>query len=142
MIIDRVKAKFQALEEGQSKWEQVESPDHFVSMEKIFERKSPVVVGRAVTVVDASVEECCSWDFMKMSREYRKWHMTEGGLERDALTFNEHHITMRVCWAVGVPGFLPREFVYDILFRIDDDGSGTVMPPPSSQTWAMSLAAF
>ena len=111
MIMEMAKTKFEALEEGESKWEEVESPDHFVSMQKIFEEGSFIAVGRAVTVVDASVEECCSWDCLKTSREVLKEHVAFGGLERDVLTINDHHTILRVCYAFGIYGFLPRDFV-------------------------------
>ena len=55
--------KFKALES--SEWAEIDSPDHFVRMENIYEDGSSIVVGRAVTVVDASLEETAAWELSK-----------------------------------------------------------------------------
>ena len=107
-MLERVRQKFEgSLKEG--RWKQLKSPDVFVKMEATFEeRGSTAVVGRAVTVVDAVMEDCAAREYAKMIREKMFAHYDFGGLAREVVKLNSHNESYRVVYDLGVPGFALR----------------------------------
>ncbi|GMH72308.1 hypothetical protein TrLO_g5596 [Triparma laevis f. longispina] len=69
--LKRLSNKFEvSLKEGN--WKTVKSPDPFVTMEFMglgSDGGSTVGIGRAVTVVDATMEDCAAWEWAKMTRQ-------------------------------------------------------------------------
>ncbi|GMH73337.1 hypothetical protein TL16_g06163 [Triparma laevis f. inornata] len=80
-LLERVRKKFEgSLKEGKG-WKQLKSPDVFVKMEATFEeRGSNAVVGRALKVVDATIEACTALEYARMTWEGMKLHYDFGGL--------------------------------------------------------------
>jgi len=79
-------------------------------------------VGRAITVVDASIEDIAAWEMTKMSREiltvlsaahdrgYQEF-------DRKFMKVNEHNYLYYLLVQVNVPGVLPREILVNILWK-------------------------
>ena len=76
-------------------------------MDLIYQDGSTAAVGRAVTVVDATIETCAAWEFTKMTRERLKLHYDKGGLEREIVKLNNHSNLYFSAREFGVPGFAP-----------------------------------
>lgn len=73
------------------------SPDVFVTMESTHEGGEAVVaVGRAVTIVDASIEDCAAWEYLKMTREDCPNHKRSGGLDRKIVPLNDHAVLYHI----------------------------------------------
>ena len=120
ILINEVHVKLGMLE--WEHFEELESPDHLVRMGKIFvDGGSSSAAGRASTIVDVSVGDCAAWEMAKMSRENRKIHVADGGLERDFRKENEHHGLLRVVLDLHIPGLQPREFLSAQVWRRQGD---------------------
>ncbi|GMH92016.1 hypothetical protein TrST_g565 [Triparma strigata] len=121
-MLQRVSQKFDgSLEEG--KWTKLKSPDVFVRMESVFEKGSSAGVGRAVTVVDASLEDCAAWELMKMSREAMKDHHEWGGLDRKVVELTEHSSLYYVAYDLGVASLAAREWLCARVWKKVDENS-------------------
>jgi len=95
-------------------FEELESPDHFVKMGKIFVDGSSSAVVRASVSVDVSVEDCAVWEMIQINRERVK----EGGaLARSLTAINGHHGLFHLAFDLGIPGFQPREFLLSQVWR-------------------------
>jgi len=113
-LIQRVQDKLGALKEED--FEELESPDYLVKM-KLNTMGAAGGVGRATTVVDASIEVCAAWEMAKMSREQLK----KPSLWKTLTAVNSHnHVYHTVCDYVNAPGFLPREFVVRQVWQHQD----------------------
>jgi len=113
-LIQRALNKLGALKEED--FEGIESPDHLVKME-LNMLGAAAGVGRATTVVDASIEVCAAWEMAKMSREQQK----KPSLLKTLTAVNSHnYVYHTVNDNVKVPGFLPREFVTRQVWKKQD----------------------
>ena len=54
------------------------------------DKRSTYGIARAITVIDASIEDCAAWDFARMTRERAQENRERGGLERKLVTVNDH----------------------------------------------------
>ena len=92
----------------------VESFDHLTNVRFIGG------VGRASTIVDASIEECCAWELLKMSRVKMKKHYHSGGLERGFKFQNDHCSVYNVVRKLPVPFSKHREWVLRQVWKWSD----------------------
>jgi len=97
-------------------FEKLESPDHLVKMGKISIEGGGV--GRASVTVDASIEECATWEIAKMNREQVR---DAGSLERSFTKTNDHHGVYHVVYDFKISGFQPREFLSALVWRQQED---------------------
>jgi len=112
MLINKVDIKLGVL--GWEHFEELESPDHHVKMGKIFIDGSSSAVGRGSTIVDASVEDCAAWELAKTSRESLS---NSRSLARSFAKTNVHHGLFHLVFDLHIPGFLPREFLTEQVWR-------------------------
>ena len=90
----------------------IESPDPMVKMASGFIAGEDDSIGGASTEVDASIEECASWDYYINSREKMKSFGSYGGLIRSVTKLNNHSQVSRTVYDLtGVPTILPREWL-------------------------------
>ncbi|GMI09865.1 hypothetical protein TrVE_jg7422 [Triparma verrucosa] len=122
-LLQRVRQKFEdSLKEG--KWTHLKSPDVFVEMESIFEDGgSSAVIGRASTIVDASIEDCAASEWMRMSRGQKKVHYNSGGLDRAVVNLNNHNETYHLVMDFGVTSFAPREWLTSCVWKKEDENN-------------------
>ena len=123
-LIQRVRQKFEvSLDE--SKWKLLKSPDIFVKMESIFEeeKKSAAGIGRAITVVDASLEECAAWELARMTREVIKRQIDFGCLDREIVKLNNHAELFHNVIDLGVRGFDCREWLLKGVWKMIDQNT-------------------
>ncbi|GMH55111.1 hypothetical protein TrLO_g5807 [Triparma laevis f. longispina] len=121
-LLERVRQKFEASLKEES-WKQLKSPDVFVKMESIHEEGSSAVVGKAITVVDATVEDCATWELTRMTREKMRGHYDFGGLEREVVKSNSHRSIFRVVYDLGVSGLAPRECLNQSVWKMVDENT-------------------
>ncbi|GMH95050.1 hypothetical protein TL16_g13066 [Triparma laevis f. inornata] len=118
--LKRLSNKFEvSLKEGN--WKTVKSPDPFVTMEFMglgSDGGSTVGIGRAVTVVDATMEDCAAWEWAKMTRQRVRVHYEFGGLERKAVKINEHSEMFYLAVGFGVTGLSPREYLTKNVWKV------------------------
>jgi len=118
-MMKTVRDKLKALKEED--FDELESPDHLVKMGKIFFNGESSAIARGSVIIDASVEECAAWEMSKMSRENKKVQHADGALE-SALHFeNGHHNIYHLVSDLGIPGFLPREFLLSQIWMLQED---------------------
>ena len=99
---------------GTRQWEdfeELESFDDYVRMGKIYINGESSGVGRASTVVDASVGECAAWENAKYSREKAAIKHQAGRGESTLSERNGHTSIYRTVINFDIPGLKPREFV-------------------------------
>ena len=104
-ILDHARNKFEGLKE--SDFEHLESPDVFVKMHKIMEENGHILIGRASTVIDTTIEECAAWEWAKMSRERSKKLRNR----RKVVQINDHSDIQQFILDLKLPGFQLREFL-------------------------------
>ena len=104
----------------------LDTPDHFVKIGLSWIDKDPMAVGKAITVVDATIEECAAWEMEKTGRANTQEYYNFGGLRRDCVDVNEHHWLYHVVYDFAVPGLSPREFVCRVLWSWGG-GRGTAL---------------
>ena len=119
-LLQNVRRKFEGSLKGK-KWKQLRSSDVFVTMESTFEEGgSAAGIGRAITVVDASIEDCAAWEVARMTRERMKEHYTFGGLGKSVVKLNNHSELFYSAFKFSA--LAPREFlVKDIWRKMDED---------------------
>ncbi|GMH49720.1 hypothetical protein TrVE_jg2397 [Triparma verrucosa] len=115
-LIDRVSEKLDNLEEKEGTLTKVVSPDVFVKMDTtvVFDvvDHHKTMIGRAVTVLDASVEDCVAWELLRVTRAKMKKQLEEqGGLARTVTPINGHSHIFQNCIDLKVPSFAIREWV-------------------------------
>ena len=120
-LLQRVRQKFEgSLEEG--KWKELKSPDVFVTMESTFEEGgSSAGVGRAITVVDAPLEDCVAWEGARMTRERVKDHHDFGGLDRAVVKLTNHSELFHNVIDFGVATLAPREWLTKAVWKMVDE---------------------
>jgi hypothetical protein len=94
-----------------------ESSDHLVKVQGIIPEGSSVMVGRATTLVDASIAEVAAWELAKMSRVLMHRHTERNGLQRELKKMNEHHLIFHMGIQFPVPGLRPRQLVLRIVWK-------------------------
>jgi hypothetical protein len=57
----------------------------------------------------------------KMSRENMKGHVAFGGLDRDLEKVNNHTNIYHVVYDLSIPGFLPRQWVFMLIWKWAED---------------------
>ena len=117
-LLQRVCQKFEgSLEE--IKWKRLNSPDTFVKMDGIFEEgRSTAMIGRAVTIVDASIEECAAWEHARMSRKRMKEHHNFGGLEKSVVKLTNHSELYYLVVDLGGKTIAPREWLTKVVWKM------------------------
>ena len=120
-VLERGHHRFEDVDEAD--YEHIESPDVFVKMDMVMEEGASVVVGRAVTIVDATAEDCATWGWAKMTREQMRLYRESGGLKRSVVKLNNHSELFHLVIDLGVPGFQPREWLIKGVWKKQDDGS-------------------
>jgi hypothetical protein len=101
-------------------FQQLESTDHLVEMFWSNEG-AHAGVGKAITVIDASPEECASWAVSLMSRESLRVHAGKRGLERSLIAVNSHNNLYHVVYQGGFVGVQPREWVQTQIWKKDGE---------------------
>ncbi|GMH55451.1 hypothetical protein TL16_g01910 [Triparma laevis f. inornata] len=101
-LLERVRKKFEgSLKEGN--WKQLKSPDVFVKMGATFEESgSSAAIGRAITVVDATIEDCATLEYARMTRKEMKLHYD---------------------FDFGVGSFAPREWLVKCVWKMVDENT-------------------
>ena len=98
-----------------------QSPDIFVTMKSVFEKGgSSAAIGRAVTIVDASIEDCAAWENAKMTRERMKGHYDFGGLDRKVVKLTNHSELFYFVIDLGVKTIAPREWLTKVVWKMVD----------------------
>jgi len=105
---------------GDAKFQELDSPDHFVKMEWALDGAETVLL-RASATVDASVEDCAASETAKMSRREQQRHHEENGLERSLVPVNAHSSIFHVVRGLGVPGARPREWLVRYVWKWKDE---------------------
>ncbi|GMH53091.1 hypothetical protein TL16_g01370 [Triparma laevis f. inornata] len=120
-LLERVRQKFEFKEvKG---WKQLKSPDVFVKMESIHEDGSAAAIGRAVTVVDATIEDCAAWEVTRMTRENMKLHYDFGGIDRKVVKLSDHSELFHNAIDFGVRSFAPREWLAKSTWKMVDENT-------------------
>ncbi len=117
-LIERSRHKLAACKEED--FESLESPDHLVEM-KLDHKEEEGALGRAITVVDASVEDCAAWELNSMCREFTKSHHERGGLDRNFMVTNQHCGKYHLVIDLQIPGLQPREWVSHRIWKWNGD---------------------
>ncbi|GMH95294.1 hypothetical protein TL16_g13121 [Triparma laevis f. inornata] len=122
-LLKRVSEKF----EGSLKvggWKHLTSPDSFVKMDSIHDEKGAmaVLIGRAITVIDASIEDCASWEYLRMARERVTLFREGGGLERKVVKLNDHCDLYYLAMNIFV-GQKPREFLNKVVWKRENENT-------------------
>jgi len=94
------------------------SPDPLVNMSRIHEAGGKEGYMSATTVVDSTIADCVAWEISKFKRSDTK---SSSSADRKIIVHSTHKSTYRMTVNVGVPGFLPREFVMNQLWKWDDE---------------------
>ena len=91
-------------------------------MESVFEKGgSSAAIGRAVTIVDASIEDCAAWENAKMTRERMKGHYDFGGLDRKVVKLTNHSELFYFVIDLGVKTIAPREWLIKSVWKMVDE---------------------
>ncbi|GMH74562.1 hypothetical protein TL16_g06498 [Triparma laevis f. inornata] len=126
-LIKRIRLKFEgSLKERKvgKGWKQLKSPDVFVKMEATVDPDgSTAGIGRAVTVVDATIEDCVAWDISRVTRERMKDHYAFGGLGRTIAKLNNHSELYHNTIDFGVRSFVPREWLTMCIWKVLDENT-------------------
>jgi hypothetical protein len=112
-VIDNATRKFAEL----GGFKDLTSPDKLVNMDVVFVPGETTGVLRGRTIVDAPIAEVAAWEMSKMSRENLKIHRDFGGLEKGLEWENEHKNVYQVVYTVPLPGFDPREFCVEQVWK-------------------------
>jgi len=96
------------------RFEELESPDHWVKMGKIFAEGDGRMIIRASATVDLPMEECAAWDTLKMGRKNTN---DSANLVRTLVHDNDHSAVFHFVKDFGVLGFAPREWVLRLLWK-------------------------
>jgi len=115
-LVNKIQVKLGMLKD--SNFDSLESPDHLVNMKKLFVDGSSSGVGRASAIIDASVFDCAAWEMSQMMRERVRNH---GSLERSLTKINDHHAVFHAAYDFAIPGFMPREFLQSLVWRLQGD---------------------
>ena len=108
-----------------TQYKALESPDAFVKMGYVTDLQTTVAgLGRATTVVDASVAECAVWEMDKMGRE----QVSSGGsLERRFDKRSDHHGIYYTVKEFKVPSYAPRAFLLSQVWKWGTNGTLVVV---------------
>jgi hypothetical protein len=91
--------------------------DNKIQVSVCYTDGNPIIVGKGVTVIDASMEECAAYELHKMSRANVRAHQEFGGLEKEMRWQSQNSFLYRVAYNIGIKGFSAREFVSRCVFR-------------------------
>jgi hypothetical protein len=58
-----------------------------------------------------------AWEMAQMSRENQKEHVASGGLDRDVVKTNDHQYIFHLVIDFSIPGFVPRQFVTEVVWK-------------------------
>jgi hypothetical protein len=97
----------------------LDSPDHLVEMK--FDNKDEGGIGRAATVVDASIEECAAWNMSNLSREHTKRYRERNGINRSLTDTNQHCSIYHLVVDLQISGLQLREWVTRRVWKWDGD---------------------
>jgi hypothetical protein len=99
-----------------SEFKYMPSPDSFVTVQLNTNGIAGAGsgVGRATTVVDASVDECVAWELARTSRAQLKMY---GGRNEAVIRVNEHNLIYTFEMNLPISSFRPRDFVQAIMWR-------------------------
>ena len=120
-VLDRAHRKFEGLKE--TDYEHLESPDVFVKLDKVVEEGASPLIGRGITVVDTTLQDCAAWEWALSTREKSKSYCEGSGLEKNIVKLNDHSQLFHVVYDLGIPGSQPREWLTKIVWKKQDDGS-------------------
>ena len=102
----------------------IDSPDSLVIMFAGFISGQKHIVGRAITEVDASMEECCAWDYLSMSRERTNKFYTGIGRQRRMKIKNHHCQTSHSVYDLtGVSSIYLRELLTNTVWKRNVSGN-------------------
>jgi hypothetical protein len=121
-VLQEVQSDFGGIVDEEFK--HVDSPDDQVHMGLQFFRggASSSGVSRATAVLDASIEECAALEWELTARKRTAINFETGSRERNVTKRNEHSSIFRAVYDLGVPGFLPREFLLSQVWsKLDED---------------------
>ncbi|GMH78176.1 hypothetical protein TrLO_g2562 [Triparma laevis f. longispina] len=119
LLLNRMKEQLgEGLNEG---WKHLHSPDPFVVMD-IIRHGDSAATGRAVTIVDAHLEDALAWELCRMTRSKMKLNRANGQLDRAIVKVNNHSDISYSVLDLEVPGFSPREFCVKSVWKFANDG--------------------
>ena len=78
-------------------------------------------VGRAVIIVDASIEDSAAWEVARMTRERMRGHSKSGGLDRKVVKLTNHSDLFYNVIDFGVKTLAPREWVSKVVWKLVDE---------------------
>jgi hypothetical protein len=110
-LLEKALSKMDEINSYNSQLKHLQSPDPFVFISSLQLENDSLLTGKSSTIVDAPISLCATWDLQKMGRARLKSGFAFGGMERSMIFSNDHSYVYRVVYDIGVPGFLPREFV-------------------------------
>ncbi|GMH79820.1 hypothetical protein TrLO_g13491 [Triparma laevis f. longispina] len=110
-FIQRNLEKFDGALATSSRWKQLHSPNSFINMEMLHEEGQTVAICRATAIFDTTIEDCAASEFRRMTRDRKKLHIEEGGLERSVVNLNNHCDIYQTVYDLSIPTFAPREWV-------------------------------
>ena len=116
-VLDCAKNKLETLRT--SDYEPLKSPDVFVKMDKVVKEGATIGIGRAITIVDTTLEECAAWEWVKITRERSK---ESKNLDRVVVKLNEHSQLFRYIRDFKIPGFKQRERLSREVWKREDNG--------------------
>jgi hypothetical protein len=114
-LMKRVQGELGSIKEED--FNEFESSDHLVKVQGILVEGSSVWVGRATTLVDASIAELAAWELARMSRVNMHRHADRNGLQRELKKINEHQMLFHLGIQLPVPGIRPRQLVTRVVWK-------------------------
>ncbi|GMH58858.1 hypothetical protein TrLO_g8001 [Triparma laevis f. longispina] len=123
-LLERARQKFEGSFKEGKVWTRLKSPDVFVKMEATFEKGGSVaLVGRAATVVEATIEDCAAWELTRMTRERVKDHYKFGGVDRKVDKLSYHSDMYYFAVDFGIKSFALREWLVKFVWKMVDENT-------------------
>ena len=125
-LIAKVKKKFVDLENAGG-LKPFDSLDMFAKVEAAFEEGSPHIIGRSETIVDASFTDVAAFDFLPNSSFRREGFFSSKKQPckfSEIYSLNQHYQIFHAVRDFLIPGFQPREFKGQMIWR--KEGAGVI----------------
>ncbi|GMH70055.1 hypothetical protein TrLO_g14469 [Triparma laevis f. longispina] len=119
-LLERTRQKFESM--NKERWKQLKSPDVFVTMESVQESGMQVgaAIGKAVAVVDTTLEDCAAWEMARVTRERMRGHWeNDNGLGKHVVKLSNHSELFYVAADLRVTSIAPREWLTKVVWKMD-----------------------
>jgi predicted ATP-grasp superfamily ATP-dependent carboligase len=102
-----------------SELEELNSPDHHVKVHAVplTETNTKGASGMSTTVVDATIDQCASWEMLKLSRSQITDHYAKGGQEIGVAKISNHSHIYRKAKDLKFKGLAVREWITKVSER-------------------------